>query len=73
MMNFIKSRQDEADKILENIYDLIREKASIGLNEARFETKDVGLSYGFERYVLDVLIENGFKISYCMSTYTVKW
>ena len=73
MNYYFKQHECEIDEILEMIYSKIRDRASRGYDSISFELSDIDCPQGLKRYIIDTLIEDGFKISYCMCEYTLKW
>lgn len=73
MNYYFKKHKCEIDEILEMIYSTIRVKASQGYDSISFELSDVHCPSNLRRYIIDTLNEDGFKISYCMGKYTLRW
>lgn len=73
MNYYFEKHECEIDEILEMIYSKISERASKGYDNVSFELSDIGCPGSLKRYIIDTLVEDGFKISYCMCKYTLKW
>lgn len=73
MNDYFKKHEDEIDEILEMIYSTIRVKASQGYDSISFKLSDINCQSNLKRCIIDALNEDGFKISYCMSEYTLRW
>lgn len=73
MNYYFKKHECEINEILEMIYSTIRVRASQGYDSVSFELSDIGCPANLKRYIIDTLVEDGFKISYCMCKYTLKW